>query len=93
MPDDKKVTVTVSGGRIAVSPDPVKPQKGVHKVKWESDNQFTINLPGHSVQYKTEGSKHVAFAGTFDTVAKHKYDVSSPGAETLDPEVDVQPGP
>ena len=91
--NDKKVTVTISGGSISVDPDPVKPQKDLHKVKWESDGKFTIDLPGHTVNYKQEGSKYIAVAGHFTKVEKHKYSVSAPGAETLDPEVDVQPGP
>ena len=88
---DKKVTVTVSGSSISVSPDPVKPKKATDNVKWESDKSFTIDLPGYTVDYRMEGAKFVGVTGTFPTVEKLKYSVASPGATDLDPEVDIQP--
>ena len=89
---EKKVTVTVSSGRITVDPTSIQVHKAQDNVKWTCDtSQFTIDLPGFTVSYKQEGGKYVGVSGTFPTVGKIKYDVSSPGAETLDPEVDVIP--
>jgi len=89
---DKKVTVTITGRTISVAPDPVQPKVNQDKVKWECDTgTFTIKLPGESIPAKQEGSKFVGTSKTFPTVEKIKYSVSAPGADTLDPEVDVQP--
>ena len=66
---EKKVTVTVSAGQITVD----KPSIQVHKaqdngVKWTCDTSaFTINMPGYTITYKVEGSKHVGVSGTFPT--------------------------
>jgi hypothetical protein len=92
MNDDKTVTVTIAGNSISVSPDPVKPKKNQDKVKWEcATGPFTIDLPSESIEGKQNGSTYVGMSKTFPTVEKIKYSVSAPGAETLDPEVDVQP--
>ena len=89
---EKKVTVTVSSGRISVDPSSVQVHKAQDNVKWVCDtSQFTIDMPGYTINYKEEGGKHVGVSGTFPTVGKIKYDVSAPGAETLDPDVDVIP--
>jgi hypothetical protein len=89
---EKKVTVTVSSGRISVDPPSVQVHKAQDNVKWICDtSQFTIDMPGYAINYKQEGSKYVGVSGNFPTVGKIKYDVSSPGAETLDPDVDVIP--
>ena len=89
---EKKVTVTVSSGQISVDPPSVQVHKAQDNVKWICDTSaFTIDMPGYTVDYKLEGSKHVGVSSTFPTVGKIKYDVSAPGAETLDPDVDVIP--
>lgn len=89
---EKKVTVTVSSGRIAVDPESVQVHKAQDNVKWVCDTSaFTIDMPGYTINYKEEGGKHVGVSGTFPTEGKIKYDVSAPNATTLDPEVDVIP--
>jgi len=89
---EKKVTVTISSGRITVDPTSVQVHKAQDNVKWTSENgQFTIEMSGHTINYKQEGTKYVGVSGTFPTEGKIKYDVSAPSAETLDPEVDVIP--
>jgi len=88
---EKKVTVTISSGQITVDPESVQVHKAQDNVKWTGDSQFTIDLPGYTINYKQEGNKYVGVSGTFPTVGKIKYDVSAPGAETLDPDVDVIP--
>jgi len=88
---EKKVTVTISSGQISVDPTSVQVHKAQDNVKWTGDSQFTIDLPGYTVNYKQEGSKYVGVSSTFPNAGRIKYDVSAPGAETLDPEVDVIP--
>ncbi|MEK6374398.1 MAG: hypothetical protein AABO58_17055 [Acidobacteriota bacterium] len=89
---DKKVTVTITSRTISVHPDPVQPKKEQDKVKWECDTSaFAIDLAGQRIQSRPEGSKHVGMSNTFSKVEKLKYTVSAPGADPLDPEVDVQP--
>ncbi|HSY49691.1 MAG TPA: hypothetical protein VLC46_12820 [Thermoanaerobaculia bacterium] len=89
---EKKVTVTIASGKISVDPTSVQVKKEQDNVKWVCDtSQFTINLPGFTVDYKQEGGKYVGVSSSFPTLGKIKYDVSSPGAETLDPDVDVIP--
>jgi len=89
---EKKVTVTVSSGQISVDPPSIQVKKSQDNVKWTCDTSaFTINLPGYTVSYKEEGGKHVGVSTSFPTVGTLKYDVSAPGAETLDPDIDVIP--
>jgi hypothetical protein len=89
---EKKVTVTVSSGQITVDPMSVQVKKEHDHVKWICDtSSFTIGIPGYPIQYREEGGKHVGVSGTFPTLGRIKYDVSAPGAETLDPDLDVIP--
>jgi flavin reductase (DIM6/NTAB) family NADH-FMN oxidoreductase RutF len=89
---EQKVTVTIAGGRISVSPDSIKVRKEHDNVRWVCDTgEFTIHMPGFKVDHTRENGKHHGLSGTFPTVGKIKYDVSAPGAATLDPEVDVIP--
>jgi hypothetical protein len=89
---EKKVTVIVSSGQISVDPPSIQVKKAHDNVKWECDTgQFTIAMPGYAINYKQEGKKYVGVSDNFPTVGKIKYDVSAPGAKTLDPDVDVIP--
>jgi hypothetical protein len=89
---EKRVTVTVTPEGISVDPPSVQVQKGHHFVKWVCETSpFTIDLPGYQVTYQQEGRKYVGQTGVFPALGKIKYDVSAPGAPTLDPEVDVIP--
>lgn len=91
---EKKVTVTVRSGQISVDPESIQVQKGNDHVRWVCDsNEFTIDMPGFKVSHLQENGKHHGVSGTFPTLGKIKYNVSSPGAETLDPEVEVIPAP
>ncbi len=70
----------------------IQVKKDHDNVKWTCDtSQFTIDLPGYSIQYRQEGTRYVGVSGMFPTLGKIKYDVSAPGAETLDPDVDIIP--
>jgi hypothetical protein len=89
---DKKVDVTISAGGISVDPTTIQVKKDQEKVKWESTTgPFTIDLPGHTVSYKAEGSKYVGVSQNFPNVGKHKYSVAATGVPVLDPDVDVIP--
>ncbi len=90
---EKKVTVTVSSGTITVDPPTVQVKKDHDNVKWICDTSaFTILIPGnYPITYREESGKHVGVSGTFPTVGTIKYDVSAPGATTLDPDLDVIP--
>jgi hypothetical protein len=89
---EKKVTVTITSGQITVDPSSVQVKKEQDNVKWICDtSQFTIDMPGHTIDYRNDGGKFVGVSGSFPTLGKIKYDVSAPGATTLDPEVDVIP--
>ena len=89
---EKKVTVTVDSGKITVNPSSIQVQEGTDHVRWVCDTSpFTIDMPGFKVDHRHENGKHHGVSGTFPKVGKIKYDVSAPGAETLDPDVDVIP--
>ena len=87
---EKKVSISVSGSTISVVPDPVQPKKNQDTVKWECDQQFSIEMQGSTLQSSQNGNKWSVSSNTFPTVEKIKYNVVSGGNE-LDPEVDVQP--
>lgn len=89
---EKEVTITVAGGQISVDPPSVQVKKAHHNVKWVCNTSpFTVDLPGFPIHYRQEGGKYVGVSGTFPNVGKIKYDVSAPGAGTLDPDVDIIP--
>ena len=99
----KFVTVTVNVGvGITVNPtNPVELQKNQDTVQWKgtSGTQFNIEFPNGSseppVTCNMQGSKWVCEAGPFpNTTGKKrtiKYDVTSSGTPTLDPELEVFP--
>lgn len=89
---EKKVTVTVASGKITVDPDSIQVKKATDHVRWVCDSsEFTIDMPGFTIDHRRENGKHHGVSGTFPNVGKIKYNVSAPGAETLDPDVDVIP--
>lgn len=91
---EKKVTVTISAGKITVDPDSVQVEKGNDHVRWICDTgPFAIDMPGFTISHLKENGKHHGVSGTFPEVRKVKYNVSAPGATTLDPEVDIIPAP
>jgi hypothetical protein len=90
---EKKVSVTI-GSLISVTPDPIQVKKQQDNVKWVNDAgiQFGIDIPGYpKPQCRAEGNKYVCVSGTFPTEGTIKYDVTSPGKPTLDPDLEVIP--
>jgi hypothetical protein len=89
---EKKVTVTVASGRITVDPSSVEVHQAHDHVRWVCDtSEFTIEMPGFTIDHRRENGKHHGVSGTFPAVGKIKYNVHAPGAEMLDPDVDVIP--
>lgn len=89
---EKKVTVTIAAGKITVDPESIQVTKSQDTVRWVCDTDaFTINMPGFTITHQQDNGQHHGVSGTFPTVGKIKYDVSAPGADTLDPDVDVIP--
>lgn len=89
---EKKVTVTVASGQITVDPSSVEVFQAQDHVRWICDtSEFTIDMPGFKIDHRHEDGKHHGVSGTFPAVGKIKYNVSAPGAEMLDPDVDVIP--
>ena len=87
---EKKVPVTVSAGQITVDKPSVQSHKDTGQRQMDrTTSQFTINMPGYTIQVQTGRRQVRRRIGNFPTVGKIKYDVSAPGAETLDPEVDI----
>ena len=97
----KSVSVTVNAGvGITVNPTTIQVQKNQDTVQWKGDSstQFNIVFKGGnvpSVSCGLQGSKWVCEAGPFDNSTgnnrKIKYDVTSSGTPTLDPDVEVFP--
>jgi len=89
---EKNVTVTVANGRINVDPDSIQVKQNQDHVRWTCNTgAFTIDMPGFTIKHEHDAGKHHGLSGTFPTVGKVKYNVSAPGAETLDPDVDIIP--
>ncbi len=91
--NEKKVTVTI-GSTISVDPYRIQVKKDQDNVKWVNDagTQFGIVIPGYPTpQCRAEGNKYVCVSGTFPTIGTVKYDVTSPGKPTLDPDLEVIP--
>src|SRR5436305_9576572 len=96
----KPVDVTVNPGvDITVNTDKVQVKKGVDTVAWKSttsNQQFNIVLPAGepAVSCDLQGNKWVCTAGPFDGNPRTiKYEVTASGTPTLDPDVEVIPGP
>ena len=92
---EKKIAVTVTPTGITLDPSDKLPlKKNQDTAKWVSDTEFGIKMPAGYTQptCKQEGSKWVCVSGTFDReVTSIKYDVTSPSAPTLDPELEIIP--
>lgn len=90
------VKITISGGRITVDKNKVKVKKGSEAVTWKCDTQ-TFNIvfkPGSDWPNPTtspQGGKWVAETGPFPTETTYSYGITAPGAEPLDPEIEVIP--
>lgn len=96
----KPVDVTVNPGvDISVNVNKVKVQKGVDTVAWKSttiNQEFGIVLPAGepAVSCAFQGNKWACTAGPFGGDPRTiKYDVTASGTPTLDPDVEVIPGP
>ena len=90
---EKKVSVTV-GSSISVNPDSIQVKKTQDNVKWVNDagTEFSIQIPGYPTpQCRVEGNQYVCVSGTFPNTGTVKYDVSSPGKPTLDPDLEIIP--
>lgn len=90
----KDVKISFSGTTITVDKDKVQVKQNQDTVGWGGDVQFTIkNLPGGDIVATPQGSKWVASAGPWDSVNTYKYDIAATGYTTLDPQIEIQPGP
>jgi hypothetical protein len=90
---EKKVSVTV-GSSISVDPNSIQVKKAQDNVKWVNDAgiEFGIQIPGYPTpQCRMEGNKYVCVSGTFPNTGTVKYDVTSPGKPTLDPDLEIIP--
>lgn len=90
---EKKVSVTV-GSSISVDPESIQVKKEHDNVKWVNDagTQFGIDIPGYPApSCRVEGNKYVCVSGTFPTTGTIKYNVTSPGKLTLDPDLEIIP--
>jgi hypothetical protein len=64
------------------------------KVKWQGEMEFGIVLPAPytSPTITRQGNKWAGESGPFETEGTTiKYDVTSPGVPTLDPEIQILP--
>lgn len=90
---EKKVSVTV-GSSISVDPNSIQVKKTQDNVKWVNDEgiEFAIQIPDYPApQCRKEGNKYVCVSGTFPNTGTIKYDVTSPGKPTLDPDLEIIP--
>jgi hypothetical protein len=90
---EKKVSVAV-GGSISVSPDSIQLKKNQDNVKWVNDagTEFGIEIPGYEApSCRAEGGKYVCVSTTFPNTGTIKYNVTSPGKPTLDPDLEIIP--
>jgi hypothetical protein len=90
---DKKVEVTITSS-ISVMPETVQVKQHQDNVKWVNNDGkvFAIEIPGYDTPTcKAEGGKYVCISKTFPNEATIKYNVTSPGVPTLDPDIQVIP--
>lgn len=91
---DKSVSVTI-GKSISVDQPSMKVRKHVEKVRWvnEAGTEFGIVLPApHPAPVgRKEGHRYVCTSEFFANEGVIKYDVTSPGVQTLDPDLEIIP--
>lgn len=90
---EKKVVVTV-GSSISVDQNTIQLKKNQDNVKWVNDagTEFGIVIPGYDAPAcRKEGNKYVCVSKTFPNTGTIKYDVTSPGKPTLDPDLEIIP--
>ena len=93
------VRVSLTGGQISVDKNKVSVSKAAGEtVTWQSnDGQFGIVFASGSgltdPAISQQGGKWVGTAGPFPNspLGTVKYDVTSPGLTTLDPDLDIKP--
>ncbi|HVR39150.1 MAG TPA: hypothetical protein VMU84_08635 [Thermoanaerobaculia bacterium] len=88
------VKISVKDGRISVDKNKVTVAAETEKVTFKSDGEFGIVMrSGHpSPVISPKGGKWEGVVGPFKTGSgTHKYDVTSPGLATLDPDIEVLP--
>ncbi len=88
------VKISVSNGKISVDKNKVTIAAKSEQVTFKGDSQFAIQMPtGHSnPSISQQGGKWTGAVGPFpEGSGTLKYDVTAPGAETLDPEIQILP--
>lgn len=90
----KAVSVTI-GKSITVDQPSLKVKKHVEKVQWVNDDgiEFSIVMPSpHPAPAgRREGHRYVCRSEVFANEGIIKYDVTSPGVATLDPDLEIIP--
>jgi len=90
------VKVSIQNNVITVDKDKVQVWKNQDKVKWQGDQEFGIRFQDGSgfpdPVITQQGGKWAGETGPFTTSGfTLKYDVTSPHAPTLDPQIQVLP--
>ncbi|HWW62759.1 MAG TPA: hypothetical protein VN181_15395 [Thermoanaerobaculia bacterium] len=90
------VKISISNGKISVDKNKVTIAAGSERVTFKADGQFGIVMPsGHPnpvISPKGGGGKWEGQVGPFpEGSGTLKYDVTAPGAETLDPDIEILP--
>lgn len=89
----KDVKISFSGNTISVDKQKVQVQKNNDTVMWSAHDEFGIVIGGQSTSATQKGNNWEVTLGPWSTLQTIKYDVTSPGKTTLDPDIEVMEGP
>ena len=89
----KDVKISFSGTTISVDKNKVQVQKNNDTVVWSAHGDFGIVIDGKSTTATQQGNNWQVTLGPWATKQTIKYDVTSPGKTTLDPDIEVIEGP
>ena len=85
----KDVKISFSGNTISVDRNKVQARKNNDTVVWSAHDDFAIVIKGQSTSATQQGGNWQVSLGPWNAVQTIKYDVTSPGKTTLDPDIDV----
>lgn len=88
---EKAVRITLDRTGLPVPDhDPIEVRKNNHKIRFEADFPFTVDIDGYSDVKHSSTPPYHAKTGPFPDERTHKYSITANG-QTHDPDIVVKP--
>lgn len=89
---EKVVRIIMRDGIPVPEQDPIELRKGLQRLKWSADFQFSISIEDYDeLTYSdNDARRYHCRTGMFPQVRTHKYTISANGVDN-DPVLDIKP--